>query len=68
MLIWLAALFGERKEYFLRLYDSARFPRAIFDRFRERCDRDGEPWIDVLRRLMEQHAERRTETDQTTRS
>lgn len=44
-----------RKDRFLTLYDSPRFPREVWDGFRVQCAANGEKWIDVLRQLMERH-------------
>lgn len=44
-----------RREYFLRLYDSPRFPRQVFDDFRARVTANGGIWVDELRRMLEGH-------------
>lgn len=37
--------------------ESARFPRALWDRFRDRAEDERQPWIDVLRRAVERYLE-----------
>jgi hypothetical protein len=49
-----------RKDRFLTLYDSPRFPRAVFDRFRAQVHADGGAWIDALRQLMERYDRKET--------
>jgi hypothetical protein len=48
-----------KREYFLRLYDSPRFPRQVFDEFRARVTANGGAWVDELRRLLECHEDER---------
>lgn len=38
--------------------ESARFPRALWQRFTQHADRAGHPWIDVLRQAIEQYLDR----------
>ena len=46
----------DRRAYFLRLYDSPRFPKRVFDDFKRRVAANGGTWVDELRRLLENHA------------
>lgn len=44
---------GKKRDEFLTLYDSPRFPRQVWDTFRAQAAASGEMWVDVLRELME---------------
>lgn len=44
-----------RDKIIFSVRDSERFPGETWRAFRAACDRRGEAWIDVLRRLIEQY-------------
>lgn len=52
---------GKKKDEFLTLYDSPRFPRQVWDAFRAEAAARGELWVDALRELMEGYSGPRKE-------
>ena len=46
---------ANRDKIVFSVRDSERFPGETWRAFRAACDRRGEAWIDVLRRLIEQY-------------
>lgn len=52
---------SRKKDEFLTLYDSPRFPRQVWDAFRAQTAASGEMWLDVLREFMVRHAAQKEE-------
>ena len=47
---------ANREKILFSVRESERFPADAWRAFRDACTRRNEPWIDVLRRLIEQYA------------